>query len=116
MPPKRGPSGGIASRRRWRNALGGVTLDQIPEQTGSTTATNREDVMPDRSDDTRHVSRRNLFKQVGMVEPAAAQTPAAPPRREALETLTAAEGETLEAIVARLIPSDESGPGAAEAC
>ena len=87
--------------------------------------------MPDGSDDRRHVSRRNLFKQVGVVgaaaalsgapvvEPVAAQTPAAqpvaPPRREALETLTAAEGDTLEAIVARLIPSDANGPGAAEA-
>jgi len=89
--------------------------------------------MPDGSDDRRQVSRRNLFKQVGVVgaaaalssapvvEPAsaqtsgAAQTSAAPPRREALETLTAAEGETLEAIVARLIPSDANGPGAAEA-
>jgi len=87
-----------------------------------------EDVMPDGSDDRRQVSRRNLFKQVGIagaaaaltgapaVETAVAQTPAAaPPRREALETVTAAEGETLEAIVARLIPSDENGPGAAEA-
>src|SRR5258705_9793007 len=88
--------------------------------------------MPEGSDDRRQVSRRNLFKQVGAVgaaaalsgsppvEPAlaqttAAQTPAAPPRREALETLTAAEGETLEAIGARLIPSDANGPGAAEA-
>src|SRR5499426_327519 len=88
--------------------------------------------MPDGSDDRRHVSRRNLFKQVGVVGAAAAlsgapvveptmaqtpaaQTPAAPPRREALETLTAAEGETLEAIVARLIPSDANSPGAAEA-
>ncbi len=84
--------------------------------------------MPDGSDDRRQVSRRNLFKQVGIagaaaaltgapaVETAVAQTPAAaPPRREALETVTAAEGETLEAIVARLIPSDENGPGAAEA-
>jgi gluconate 2-dehydrogenase gamma chain len=83
--------------------------------------------MREGSDDRRRVSRRNLFKQVGVVgaaaalsgttgaEPAAAQTPAATPRREALETLTAAEGETLEAIVARLIPSDENGPGAAEA-
>src|SRR6267142_4443645 len=88
--------------------------------------------MPEGSDDRRQVSRRNLFKQVGVVGAAAAlsgaptvepalaqtppaQTPAAPPRREALETLTAAEGETLETIVARLIPSDENGPGAAEA-
>src|SRR5262249_48895226 len=46
--------------------------------------------------------------------------PAAPPapkaqasRLEALETLTAAEADTLEAIVARLIPSDANGPGAA---
>src|SRR5262245_47685367 len=99
--------------------------------------TSRENAMPDGSDDPRQLSRRNLFKHVGIagaaaalssapaVEPAlaqtpatqtpAAQTPAAPPRREALETLTAAEGETLEAIVARLIPSDENGPGAAEA-
>src|SRR5262245_43581688 len=89
--------------------------------------TSREDVMPDGSDDPRQLSRRNLFKQVGVVgaaaalsgaptaEPAVAQTSGASPRREALETLTAAEGETLEAIVARLIPSDENGPGAAEA-
>jgi gluconate 2-dehydrogenase gamma chain len=34
---------------------------------------------------------------------------------EALETLTAAEADTLEAIVARLIPSDDNGPGATEA-
>src|SRR5688572_15883164 len=32
-----------------------------------------------------------------------------------LETLTAAEMATLEAIAARLIPTDETGPGAAEA-
>ena len=37
------------------------------------------------------------------------------PQLEALETLTAAEADTLEAICARLIPSDENGPGAAEA-
>ncbi len=34
---------------------------------------------------------------------------------EALETLTAAEAEVLEAICDCLIPSDESGPGAKEA-
>src|SRR2546421_11775458 len=92
--------------------------------------------MPSEMDDRRNapheVSRRNLFKQVGLAGAAVAfsgapvaPTPAAiaaepshppaAPRREALETLTAAEGETLEAIVARLIPSDENGPGAAEA-
>src|SRR5437667_9392076 len=76
-------------------------------------------------------SRRELLKRFGMwgaasVVPggafvqtastfaAEARTAAAPPR-EALETLTAAESDTLEAIVARLIPSDENGPGAAEA-
>jgi gluconate 2-dehydrogenase gamma chain len=32
-----------------------------------------------------------------------------------LETLTAAEADTLEAMAARLIPSDANGPGAAEA-
>jgi gluconate 2-dehydrogenase gamma chain len=35
--------------------------------------------------------------------------------REPLETLTAAESDTLEAICARLIPTDPNGPGAAEA-
>src|SRR5688500_13792399 len=35
--------------------------------------------------------------------------------REALETLTAAEAATLEAIAARIIPSDANGPGAVEA-
>ncbi len=49
------------------------------------------------------------------VTPAAAQTSAAPRRVEAFENLTSAEAETLEALVARIIPSDESGPGAKEA-
>jgi gluconate 2-dehydrogenase gamma chain len=91
----------------------------------------------------RDVSRRHLFKQVGLAGAAAAVAGAAPgvvtavaqpaepattaaapkpqaamslaaPRLEALETLTAAEADTLEAIVARLIPSDENGPGATE--
>src|SRR5258708_3026013 len=77
------------------------------------------------------LSRRNLFKQLGLAgaattisgpslapsaagpspPPASAQIPA----REALETLTAAEADALEAIVARLIPTDENGPGATEA-
>jgi len=76
-------------------------------------------------------ARRELLKRFGMVGAASvvpggafvqtassfaaeARVAAAPPR-EALETLTAAESDTLEAIVARLIPSDENGPGAAEA-
>jgi len=77
------------------------------------------------------LSRRSLFKQLGLAgvattisgtslapsaaapspPPASAQLPA----REALETLTAAEADALEAIVARLIPTDENGPGATEA-
>jgi gluconate 2-dehydrogenase gamma chain len=83
----------------------------------------------------REVSRRSLFKQVGAASAAAmagtplataapAQEHAAPmhaapasptAQLEALETLTAAEADTLEAMVARLIPSDENGPGATEA-
>src|SRR5437870_11133740 len=77
-------------------------------------------------------SRRVLLKRIGMVGAASvvpggafvqtassfaaeARAVAAPPVRESLETLTAAESDTLEAIVARLIPTDENGPGAAEA-
>jgi gluconate 2-dehydrogenase gamma chain len=87
------------------------------------------------SDDdvSRDISRRSLFRQVGAAGAAAvAGTPLAPgaaraqehtaqgnpaltTQREALETLTAAEADTLEAICARLIPSDMNGPGAAEA-
>jgi gluconate 2-dehydrogenase gamma chain len=94
--------------------------------------------MPNDSDGRsapRDVSRRHLFKQVGLAgaaaavsaavpAAAAAQTAATPspqavplpaPRLEALETLTAAEADILEAMVARLIPTDENGPGATEA-
>lgn len=46
--------------------------------------------------------------------PAEAQTER-PPAREPLETLSDVEMATLEAIAARLIPTDSSGPGAAEA-
>jgi gluconate 2-dehydrogenase gamma chain len=46
-----------------------------------------------------------------------AQIPAqdGPEARQHFETLSAAEADTLEAIVARLIPTDANGPGAAEA-
>src|SRR5262245_52244623 len=92
--------------------------------------------MPNGTDDqqsaSRGLSRRNLFKRAGVVGVVAAtsgttfaptttvtaraQTPApAAPPLEALETLTATESDILEAIVARLIPTDENGPGAAEA-
>src|SRR2546428_11279928 len=91
--------------------------------------------MADEADDRKAAphdrSRRELLKRFGRVGAASvvpggafvqtassfaaeARVAGAPPR-EALETLTAAESDTLEAIVARLIPSDENGPGAAEA-
>ena len=86
----------------------------------------------DQQDVPRGLSRRNFFKRAGIAgtlaatagtplalttaETARAQTPApAAPPLEALETLTAAESDVLEAIVARLIPADDNGPGAAEA-
>ena len=47
----------------------------------------------------------------GTAEAQARRTPA----REPLETLTEPEAATLEAIAARLIPSDATGPGAVEA-
>ena len=75
------------------------------------------------------ISRRDLLKRaaaVGSVAivPAgvvprgdAVQAPAAVPAvsREPLENLTAAEADILEAVVARLIPTDANGPGATEA-
>ena len=88
--------------------------------------------MPDQSPRAQ-LSRRQLLKRAGLVgaaaiatpigtfvqSPNAAQSPAraqgAIGRGQALETLTAAEAETLEAITARLIPSDANGPGALEA-
>ena len=68
-------------------------------------------------------SRRELLRRAGFVGAAAAVIPmrtlasqaGTPLRREPLETLTAAEAETLEAVVARLIPTDDTGPGATEA-
>jgi gluconate 2-dehydrogenase gamma chain len=71
----------------------------------------------------RNFSRRELLRRAGFVGAAAVAVPArafgftqaATALRAPLETLTAVEAETLEAIVTRLIPSDENGPGAAEA-
>ena len=58
-----------------------------------------------------------LLKRVGIAGAAAAVPidAIAQATREPFETLTAAEGATLEAIVARLIPTDANGPGASEA-
>ena len=70
------------------------------------------------------LSRREMLKRV-VVAGAAASWPgpraasASPARAvaqdEPFETLDAAQGETLRAIVARLIPADDLGPGALEA-
>jgi len=74
-------------------------------------------------------TRRGFIRQVGLAGAAVAVsatplgcTPEATEsartitaRREALETLNVTEAEALEAIVARIIPTDENGPGATEA-
>jgi gluconate 2-dehydrogenase gamma chain len=68
------------------------------------------------------LSRRALLRRAGAVGVVAtvpagvfAAEVASAPERERLETLTSAEAETAEAFVARLIPSDTTGPGAKEA-
>lgn len=87
-------------------------------------------------DNPRVISRRDLLKRVGAAgaaaaaapttlvstaaaaEPPAVQAPSqtsAAPRREALEHLTAADADLLDAVLDRLIPTDEHGPGAREA-
>jgi gluconate 2-dehydrogenase gamma chain len=77
--------------------------------------------MAEKPPERSRVSRRDLLKGAGVVAAAAgagaagAQPAPAPVRREALETLSAAEADVLEAFCARLIPSDETGPGAREA-
>jgi gluconate 2-dehydrogenase gamma chain len=83
--------------------------------------------------DTKGVSRRDLLKRAGLAGAAltmparpahpadaeqarpapAAATPA--PKREPIENLTQAEADVLEAICARIIPTDANGPGAREA-
>jgi len=84
------------------------------------------------SDDKKGVSRRDLLKRAGLAGAALTMpvTPALPDqarpvaapaaqqtqvKREPIENLTAAEADTLEAICARIIPSDANGPGAREA-
>jgi len=70
------------------------------------------------------LTRRELLKQAGLagavaiIAPSGAIEPAAASAaitREPLEALTAVEADVLEAVCARLIPTDENGPGAAEA-
>jgi len=84
------------------------------------------------SGDKKGVSRRDLLKRAGLagaaltlpVTPALPEQarPATAPaaqstqiKREPIENLTAVEADMLEAICARLIPSDANGPGAREA-
>jgi gluconate 2-dehydrogenase gamma chain len=69
------------------------------------------------------LSRRDLLKLAGAAgvvsltphAPAAAAPAAQAAVREPLQALTAVEADLLDAIVARLIPSDVNGPGAREA-
>ena len=66
------------------------------------------------------VSRRDALKRVGMAGaiaavPVDALAQVASTPRGPLETLTTAEADILDAIVARLIPTDANGPGATEA-
>jgi gluconate 2-dehydrogenase gamma chain len=57
-------------------------------------------------------TRANPANPVNPVNPA---NPVNPSAREALEHLTAAEAELLDAVCDRLIPADELGPGAKDA-
>src|SRR5262245_55356019 len=81
-------------------------------------------------DQSRTLSRRELLKLAGAAgitpvapiapahrtEPVAPVAPSAPvAAQESLRALTQQEARLLDAIVARLIPSDASGPGAREA-
>jgi gluconate 2-dehydrogenase gamma chain len=68
------------------------------------------------------LSRRKWLKDAGLAGAAAvapvtalAQGPPTAPWGDPLETLTLVEAEILEAITARLIPTDDRGPGAREA-
>ena len=73
----------------------------------------------------KHLSRREMLKQLGVMIGVAAVPPIASRAQartqglagvgNALVTLTPAEAETLRAIIARIIPADENGPGALEA-
>lgn len=78
--------------------------------------------MSDRNDNSRRKALKNVAAMgvaaslpVGALKPSPVVAAEAAPARGALQALTAAEFGLLEAIVARLIPSDESGPGAKEA-
>ena len=68
------------------------------------------------------LSRGSLLRRAGVVGAAAAMPAgmfaskvAGAPVRERLETFTAAEADTVDAMLGRLIPADANGPGAIEA-
>src|SRR5437867_6505727 len=72
------------------------------------------------------ISRREMLQQLGAIVGVAAIAPRALVQAQArsqglaaigdaLVSLTPGEAETLRAIIARLIPADENGPGALEA-
>ena len=69
------------------------------------------------------ISRREMLQRLGATLTAATVLPLALPVRaraqaavaESFISFTAAEAQTVKAIVARIIPSDENGPGALEA-
>ena len=82
--------------------------------------------------DHKGVSRRDWLKRAGLAGAALTipspalpvealdqakpvPSPAVAPRREPIENLTAYEADLLEAICARIIPTDANGPGAREA-
>jgi|SRR5687767_9775762 len=87
------------------------------------------------ADNNKGVSRRDLLKRAGLAgaaltipvapalpveareqaRPVPAPAQASAPRREPIENLTAYEADMLEAICARIIPTDANGPGAREA-
>jgi len=65
------------------------------------------------SETEKGLSRRDLLKTAALAG-AAAMLPASADA-QTLESLTRAEADILEAVCARLIPTDDSGPGAKEA-
>ena len=112
---------------RLKSAACGPMFDStIPgnSETRKQFTSKQEDIMATKTDGTgrgdgaRGFSRRELLKRAGLVGAAVAfPVPALIPEtaleqtREPFETLTAAESDTLEAIVARVIPTDENGGG-----
>ena len=63
------------------------------------------------------LTRRELLKRAGLFVGVAVVVPAVPvtAAQEPLRSLTRLEYETLDAICARIIPTDANGPGAREA-